>query len=65
MMIQAKEIIESGALGRITATSLAGSNSMFIGISAKYEYMNDPNSGKQQNGIKCRGPRSEQLVIEE
>ena len=42
---KAKSIIDSGALGRITGTSLKTSNSMFASMPVKYSYLNDPKSG--------------------
>ncbi|KAK4693820.1 hypothetical protein P7C71_g3650, partial [Lecanoromycetidae sp. Uapishka_2] len=42
---KAKELIDSGALGRITTTNIVTSNSMFNTISARSLYMNDPRNG--------------------
>ena len=42
---KAKEIIDSGALGRITGTTLIASSSFFINLSAKAAYINDGKSG--------------------
>ena len=42
---QAKEIIKSGALGRITNTTLVASSSMLYDLKPKYAAMNYPESG--------------------
>ena len=42
---KAKSIIDSGALGRITGTSLITSNSMLENLTVKNSYLNDPKSG--------------------
>lgn len=42
---KAKSIIDSGALGRITGTTLIGSSSLFINMSVKNSYTNDPKNG--------------------
>lgn len=42
---KAKSIINSGALGRITGTTLIGSGSLFINMPVKNSYINDPKSG--------------------
>lgn len=46
VILKAKEIIDSGALGRITNTSLVCSTSMLYEISPKVTYVNDTTSGK-------------------
>ena len=42
---KAKSIIDSGALGRITGTSLITSNSILENMPVKNSYLNDPKSG--------------------
>ncbi|KAM0798398.1 hypothetical protein BDR22DRAFT_809112 [Usnea florida] len=42
---KAKSIIDSGALGRITGTSLITSNSILANMPVKNSYVNDPTSG--------------------
>ena len=42
---KAKSIIDSGALGRITGTSLITSNSVLENMPVKNNYINDPKSG--------------------
>lgn len=42
---KAKQIIDSGALGRITGTTVAVSSSMLLKFPEKYSYLNDPQSG--------------------
>ena len=42
---KAKSVIKSGALGRITGTSLITSNSILENIPVKNDYLNDPTSG--------------------
>ncbi|KAL9128788.1 MAG: hypothetical protein Q9217_002597 [Psora testacea] len=42
---KAREIIDSGALGRILSTSLVATMSMFHNFSEKNSYVNDPNAG--------------------
>ena len=42
---KAKQIIDSGALGRITGTTVIGSGSVFVNVPAKNGYLNDPKSG--------------------
>lgn len=42
---KAKQIIDSGALGRITGTTVAISSSMLLKFPEKYSYLNDPKQG--------------------
>ena len=42
---KAKEIIDSGALGRITGTTVVGSISILMNFPVKNSYINDPKSG--------------------
>ncbi len=42
---KAKQIIDSGALGRITGTTVIGSGSVFVNVPAKNSYLNDPKNG--------------------
>ena len=42
---KAKEIIDSGALGRITGTTLLGRNSLLSNMMEKHSYLNDPKQG--------------------
>ena len=44
---QAKQIIDSGALGRIINTTLVASSSFVENFPAKYDYLNDAKSGKR------------------
>jgi len=46
-ILKVKEIIDSGALGRIITTNLVGSTGLFQKLPAKYAYANDPNSGRR------------------
>ncbi|KAL8708110.1 MAG: hypothetical protein Q9220_006964 [cf. Caloplaca sp. 1 TL-2023] len=45
VMVKAKEIIASGALGRITSTTVLGMDSSLMNLPEKARYINDPNSG--------------------
>lgn len=47
---KAKEIIDSGSLGRIVNSTLVCSSSMLYEYSAKMAYANDPKSGKSSSG---------------
>ena len=42
---KAKEIIDSGALGRITGTTLVASHSILMNLPEKNSYLNDPKQG--------------------
>ncbi|KAL8948197.1 MAG: hypothetical protein Q9222_005588 [Ikaeria aurantiellina] len=44
VMVKAKEIIDSGALGRITSTTMLGMDSSLMNLPEKARYINDPNS---------------------
>ncbi|KAK3176113.1 hypothetical protein OEA41_007435 [Lepraria neglecta] len=44
-ILKAKEIIDSGALGRIITTSIVASTSLFQKLDAKNSYINDPKNG--------------------
>ncbi len=46
-ILKVKEIVNSGALGRIITTNLVGSTSLFQKLPVKYAYTNDPNSGRR------------------
>lgn len=46
VILKAKEIINSGSLGRIVNSNLVCSSSMLYEYSAKNAYVNDPKSGK-------------------
>jgi len=42
---QAKEIVTSGVLGRITSTTVLGIDSELLNLPEKNRYINDPTSG--------------------
>ncbi|KAL8731700.1 MAG: hypothetical protein Q9181_004221, partial [Wetmoreana brouardii] len=52
-MRKAKEIISSGALGRITSTTVLGIESTLLNLPEKARYVNDPNSGASVISIPC------------
>ncbi|KAL8934218.1 MAG: hypothetical protein Q9216_006021 [Gyalolechia sp. 2 TL-2023] len=45
VMVKVKELVSSGALGRITSTTVLGTDSGLLNLPEKARYVNDPNSG--------------------
>ncbi|KAL8740844.1 MAG: hypothetical protein Q9190_006495, partial [Brigantiaea leucoxantha] len=52
-MVKVKEIVDSGALGRIVSTTIFGADSSMLSLPEKARYFNDPKCGASLLSIAC------------